>query len=73
MNPRELANFELLRACLHNLEESIADLLQITRLLPGSDLRNQLLNEVGALDSVADRMRQALDSQPRSTSKGPEP
>jgi hypothetical protein len=72
MNPGELANLEVLRTCLRNLEESIADLLQITRSLPEGELRNRLLDEVSALDSIADSMRQALDSQPESTKEGPE-
>jgi hypothetical protein len=69
MNPRQIANLEVLRTCLLNLEESIGDLLQITRLLPGSDLRNRLLDEVSALNFIADSMRQALDSQLKSAGK----
>jgi hypothetical protein len=67
MNNSLQVNLEALRGCLQDLEESIADLLQTTRLLPGSDLRNRLLDEVSALDSIAASMRQALDLQPKST------
>jgi hypothetical protein len=59
VNPRELANLELLRTCLQNPEESIADLFQAARSLPEGERRNRLLDEVSPLDSIADNMRQA--------------
>jgi hypothetical protein len=72
MNNSLRVSLEALRGCLNNLEEAIRQLLQLMQTLPGSDLRNRLLDEVSALDSIADSMRQALDSLPKSTSKGSE-
>lgn len=46
----------------HNLEETIASLVDVTLSQPVGKLRNALLQEVSCLDSIADLMRQALDS-----------
>jgi hypothetical protein len=72
MNDPLQVYLEALRGSLQNLEETIRRLLQLMQTLPRSNLRNQLLEEVSALDSMADTNPQALDSQPKSTSKGPE-
>jgi hypothetical protein len=65
-------NLEALRGCLQNLEETIRRLLELMQSLPGSDLRNRLLDEVSALDFIADSLRQALHSQSKSAKEGPE-
>jgi hypothetical protein len=63
---------EVLGSQLHSLEETIRRLRQLMQKLPRSDLRNRLLDEVSALDSIADSIRQAPDLQPKSTKEGPE-
>jgi hypothetical protein len=57
----QLAALEALRNQLHNLEESIADLLEIMKSMPEGELREKLFQEISALDSIADVMRQALE------------
>jgi hypothetical protein len=61
-----------LRGSLRSLEETIRRLPQLMQTLPGSDLRDQLLDEVSTLDSIVDSIRQAPDLQPKSTKEGPE-
>jgi hypothetical protein len=55
-----LAATEALRNQLHMLEKSIADLIQIMKSMPKGEIRNRLLDEIGALDVVLDVMRNAL-------------
>lgn len=57
-----IAAIEGLRGQLHSLEETIADLLELIKTLPEGEIRDKLFNEIGALDSIADVMRQALNS-----------
>jgi hypothetical protein len=52
---------EALRQCLQNLEETIARLFSMTRSLPAGKLRDELLDELSCLDSIADAMGQAVD------------
>jgi len=59
---RQLAALESLRGLLHNLEEIIGRLVRLQKSLPAGLGREQLLEEISALDSIADVMRQALDS-----------
>ena len=62
MKPAQLAALGALRNQLHNLEETIGDLHHLTL----SDVRPQSWDHVHelvtCLDSVADAIRQALDS-----------
>jgi hypothetical protein len=53
---------EALRSELHNLEESVTSLLELIKSLPEGEIRNKFLDEVSALDFIADVIRQALDS-----------
>lgn len=61
MNPSQLVAIEALSNCLGNLEETIAHLHFMT--VSGAEMpsREQLQDEISALDSIADVMRQALD------------
>ena len=47
---------------LQNLEETITDLLALAKSLPEGEIRDELLDEIGSLDLIADAIRQALDS-----------
>jgi hypothetical protein len=47
---------------LHNLKQTISDLVPLAKSQPEGDLRNRLFEETSALDSIADSIRQALDS-----------
>ncbi len=51
-----------IRDQLRNFEESVAQLLELAKLLPAGDLKQELFYEVGYLDSIADAIRQRLDS-----------
>lgn len=57
-----IAALEALRGQLHNLEETIADLLELIKSLLEGEIRDKFFDEISALDSIADVMRQALDS-----------
>jgi hypothetical protein len=59
---RQTAALEALRSQLHNLEETIASLIDLMKALPESDVRDRLFAEISFLDSISDVMRQALDS-----------
>jgi hypothetical protein len=59
---RLMAALEALRGQLHNLEETIADLLEFYKSMPEGEHRDRLFYEISALDSIADVTRQALDS-----------
>jgi hypothetical protein len=59
---RQLAAIEALRGQLHNLEETIASILNLMKILPKGEVRDRLFADLSALDSIADVMRQALDS-----------
>jgi len=52
---------EALRNQLHKLEETIGRLIRLKNSLEKGLLRDRLLAEISALDSIADVMRQALD------------
>lgn len=54
---------------VHNFEETIARLSRRQKSLPEGLGRDQLLEEISALDSIADVMRQALD-QPAEATQG---
>lgn len=56
------AAFAAIRKQQHNLEETVASLLELTLSQPVGDLRERLLEEVSCLDSIGDLIRQALDS-----------
>ncbi|MBZ5500136.1 MAG: hypothetical protein LAP85_27390 [Acidobacteriia bacterium] len=62
MNDAEKATIEALRIQLGNLEETIADLLHIALARPAGELRDQLVDKISCLDSIADVLRQALDA-----------
>ena len=57
----KLATLEALRNQLHNLEETIGRLLEMTKSLPEGETRNWLLEEISALGLIADVIRQAVD------------
>lgn len=57
-----LAALEALRSQLHNLEDTIASILELVKSMPEGEFRDKLFYEISALDSIADVMRQALDS-----------
>jgi len=61
-NSQQLASIEVLQRELHNLEETITNLLELMKSSPDGELKNRLFNELGTLDSVADEMRQALNA-----------
>jgi len=46
---RTLAAHEALRNQLHNLEETIADLLELNKSLPKGELRDKIFNEISTL------------------------
>ena len=72
-DPRIAAALLAIRTQHHNLEETIASLVQVTRSQSEGNLKDELLQEVSCLDSVAALMRQALDSvapERRETSRG---
>jgi len=58
---REIDALEAFRGQLHNLAGTIADLLALNKSIPEGELRNNLFDEISALDSIADVMRQTLD------------
>jgi hypothetical protein len=60
--PTRMAAEEALRRQLHNLEETIGRLIRLKDSLPQGTVRNRILAEISALDSIADVQRQALDS-----------
>jgi hypothetical protein len=65
MNERQLANYAALLAVKKshsNLIEAIADLYELTKSLPEGELRDKLFDQLSDFDSIADVMRQALDS-----------
>ena len=45
-------HLQALRSCLHDLEEAIASLLQLTKSLPDGKLRDKLLDRISEFDSV---------------------
>jgi len=57
-----LAGVDALRGQLHNLEQTTGRLVRLQKSLPESLVRDRLLEEINALDSIADVIRQALDS-----------
>ena len=57
---RRMAAFQALCNSLRNLEETIVELLELNQLLPEGELRNKLVDEISALDAIADGMRKAL-------------
>jgi hypothetical protein len=63
MNLHELAALEALRKQLHNLEDTIGDLHRLTRSAPSDPAWDQVRDAVSCLDSIADVMRQAMDSR----------
>jgi hypothetical protein len=61
-NPCNLAALEAIRNQISHLEEIIASLIALMKSLPDGEAREKLFNEISALDSIADVIRQALDS-----------
>lgn len=59
---RQLAALKSLQNQIHNLEETIAGLLDLRKSMPEGECRNRLFYEISALDSIADVIRQALDA-----------
>ena len=59
---RTIVALEALRNQLHNLEETIRRLLELMNQMPEGNLWDRLFHEISCLDSIADVMRQALDS-----------
>jgi hypothetical protein len=57
-----IADSEATRGQLRNLKEIIAGWRELMNSLPESEIRTNLLDEISALDSIADDVRQALDS-----------
>jgi hypothetical protein len=53
---------ETLRNQLRDLEETIGRLVRLAKSRPEGKLRDRLFEEISSLDSIADVMRQALDS-----------
>jgi hypothetical protein len=62
MTPAQRVALEALRASLHNLEETIGKIHFMLLSAPNVPRWNEFRDEVSALDSIADVMRQALDS-----------
>ena len=60
--PPQAASLIALRKQLHNLEGTIASLLQLALAQPEGELREQLIDRVSKLDSIRDLMLQALDA-----------
>ena len=59
---RQIAALVAIRNQLHNLEETIVSLLELQQSLPEGEIRDKFFDEISTLDSIADTMRQALDS-----------
>ena len=59
---RRIVAIKALRNNLSHLENNIASLVDWAISLPEGDLRNRLFDEISALDSIGDGIRQALDS-----------
>ena len=57
-----IAAEEILRNQLRDLEETIGSLVRLAKSQPEGELRDKLFEEISTLDSIADVMRQALDS-----------
>jgi hypothetical protein len=57
-----LAAEKTLRGQLHNLEETIMCLVELQKSLPEGKIRYKFMDEISAMDSIGDVMRQALDS-----------
>jgi hypothetical protein len=53
---------EALRSGQHSLEMVIKDLLQLLKSIPEGEIRDRLFDQISCLDSIADVIRQALDS-----------
>jgi len=54
------AAFEALQTSHRNLEDAIAGLLQIALRQPEGPLRNELMDRVSCLDSIADVMKRII-------------
>jgi len=66
-------NLEAIRICLRNLERTIASLFQFPLLLPEGPLRDRLIDEVSALDSIQAMMRTvpfAMAREPQQFQQG---
>jgi hypothetical protein len=61
-----LAALEALRNQHQHLEETIGRLVALMQGLPEGKVRNGLLDEISAVDVIAEVMRRALDSVPPS-------
>ena len=61
-DPQIAAALLAIRNQHHNLEETIASLVEVTLSQREGNVRDALLREVRCLGSIADLMRQALDS-----------
>jgi Tfp pilus assembly protein PilO len=59
---QQLAALEALRNQQQNLEETIGRLQAIMKKLPDGEARDMLLEEISALDVIAETMGQALES-----------
>ncbi len=57
---------EALKNCHHNLVETIAELHFLTVSAPRNAEWDQVRDKISSLDSIADAMRQALDTWPGS-------
>ncbi len=62
LSPGQKASLIAIRQKLRNLEEAIDSLLELALAQPEGQSRKRLINEVSALDSIAEGMRQALDA-----------
>jgi len=61
-NDAHIVALEVIRGQLENREETIGDLLLVITSIPKGRLRDKLMDEFSSLDSIADVMRQALDT-----------
>jgi len=59
---RRQATLEALRNQQHNLEQTIADLLELLKTMPEGEARGRHFDQISCLDSIADVIRQALKS-----------
>lgn len=53
---------EAIRNQLHNLEDTIQKFVALAKPLQEGELRDRLFDRISELDSIADVIRQALDS-----------
>jgi len=59
---QSIASVRAIQSQLADLDKTMDHLLEMAKSIPAGDLKERLFYEVGCLDSIADAIRQELDS-----------